>query len=595
MQLRENDIILNECPKSMIENPSKEHHSLLAITDTNETLRIPFQLRGVTSTILVTTLTLSEYQELPRIELTSPDLTWDPQNPDYAAQEASFFTVLGQFNPPGDRDSASGDTASGDRSNRTSRNRMIKTPGLGLAGLKALQHRVHSTSYSDAILNSIDPTLTEGSFLQMLQSNRAVTVMSTTTSKRTGLKPEHLASKWNISLKQAENTIRVTTQRAVRLISNPALSRRFKTNDRMLRYNRVQHTVFTDTMKATVLSTRKNRYAQIYCTDFQWMRAYPMRTESEAHYTLSTMMKDVGVPNKMVMDNAKTQVLGQFKRKLREADCRIKRIEPHTPFSNAAEAAIRELKKRTARALTKSKCPKSLWDDCIELTALQRSHTALDLWNLRGEVPQTIMTGQTADISQLFELEWYEWVKYYESATRFPEDKMSLGKYLGPSIDIGPAMTAKILKRNGNTTHVSTYRALTDEEIASDLEAEDRLSFTESIGKKLGPEASMKGLKEEIGDVSTPAFEPYEDRSTPAYSVPDRDEHQAFDQYIGAEVMLPLGDCLKTGKVLKRKVNMDGEAVGKHHSNPLFDTREYVVEFPDGMEAEYTALSLIHI
>ena len=100
------------------------------------------------------------------------------------------------------------------------------------------------------------------------------------------------------------------------------------------------------------------------------------------------MMKDVGVPDKMVMDNAKAQVLGQFKRKLREADCWVKRIEPHTPFSNAAEAAIRELKKRTARALTKSKCPKQLWDDCLELTALQRSHTALDLWNLRDEVPE---------------------------------------------------------------------------------------------------------------------------------------------------------------------------------------------------------------
>ena len=111
MQMRENDIILNECPKSMMENPSEEHHSLVATTDTNETLRIPFQLRGVTSTILVTTPTAAEYQELPRIELTSPDLTWDPQNPDYATQESSFFTVLGRFRlpPPGDQVRASGD------------------------------------------------------------------------------------------------------------------------------------------------------------------------------------------------------------------------------------------------------------------------------------------------------------------------------------------------------------------------------------------------------------------------------------------------------------------------------------------------------
>ena len=82
-----------------------------------------------------------------------------------------------------------------------------------------------------------------------------------------------------------------------------------------------------------------------------------MRKESEAHHTLSTMLKDVGVPIKMIMDNAKTQVQGQFQKKLKEADCRVKSIEPHTPFFNAAESAIRELKKRTRRVLTKSKCP----------------------------------------------------------------------------------------------------------------------------------------------------------------------------------------------------------------------------------------------
>jgi hypothetical protein len=74
------------------------------------------------------------------------------------------------------------------------------------------------------------------------------------------------------------------------------------------------------------------------------------------------------------------------------------------------------------------------------------------------------MTGQTADISQFFELGWYEWCLYHDSAISFPEDKLVLGRWLGPSIDVGPAMTGKILKNNGNTCHVSTYRPLTKEE-----------------------------------------------------------------------------------------------------------------------------------
>ena len=150
--------------------------------------------------------------------------------------------------------------------------------------------------------------------------------MSTETSKRTGLKPEHLASKWNVSIGQAEDTMNVTTQRAVRHMANPALSSQFKTNDRLFQFNGMQHTVFTDTMKSTVKSTRQNQFAQVCCADFQWIQSCPMKKESEAHHTSSTMLKDVGIPVKMVMDDAKTQVQGQFRKKLKEADCRVKSL-----------------------------------------------------------------------------------------------------------------------------------------------------------------------------------------------------------------------------------------------------------------------------
>ena len=79
---------------------------MLCTTDTAKSIWIHFLLRGVTSTIEVSTPTHSEYQSLPRIKLTSQDLEWDPQNPDFAAQENMFFNHFGEFNPPGDRNSA---------------------------------------------------------------------------------------------------------------------------------------------------------------------------------------------------------------------------------------------------------------------------------------------------------------------------------------------------------------------------------------------------------------------------------------------------------------------------------------------------------
>ena len=82
-----------------------------------------------------------------------------------------------------------------------------------------------------------------------------------------------------------------------------------------------------------------------------------MKAEREAHHTLSLLFKDVGIPNQMVMDGAKTQTLGEFCRKARDADCRVKQTKPYSPFSNAAEGAIDELKKATGQKLTASKSP----------------------------------------------------------------------------------------------------------------------------------------------------------------------------------------------------------------------------------------------
>jgi hypothetical protein len=41
----------------------------------------------------------------------------------------------------------------------------------------------------------------------------------------------------------------------------------------------------------------------------------------------------------------------------------------------------------------------------------------------------------------------YEWVKFRDTAAKFPVSKIQLGKDLDAAIDIGPAMTRKILKK----------------------------------------------------------------------------------------------------------------------------------------------------
>ncbi len=70
---------------------------------------------------------------------------------------------------------------------------------------------------------------------------------------------------------------------------------------------------------------------------------------------------------------------------------------------------------------------------------------AHDIFKLDGEGPKTILSVETADISQFFKHGWYEWVKFCSTTIAILEVPLVHGKHLGPSIDLDPAMTTKIL------------------------------------------------------------------------------------------------------------------------------------------------------
>jgi len=64
----------------------------------------------------------------------------------------------------------------------------------------------------------------------------------------------------------------------------------------------------------------------------------------------------------------------------------------------------------------------------LELEAYLRSHTALESYELQGQVPETIVSGQTADISPFAEHGWYDWVMWFDSDTAYPKPKELLGR-----------------------------------------------------------------------------------------------------------------------------------------------------------------------
>jgi hypothetical protein len=129
----------------------------------------------------------------------------------------------------------------------------------------------------------------------------------------------------------------VTTQRGVRKMIHPSMNKRYKTNDRQLIYRCLPVTLFTDTMYSTILSRQGNKAAQVFCDSASWGRAFSMNKEKEAHEAISLLFLKDGVINLMVMDGAKAQVQGEFRRKLRDSGCRIRQTEPHTQSSNMGE------------------------------------------------------------------------------------------------------------------------------------------------------------------------------------------------------------------------------------------------------------------
>ena len=131
--------------------------------------------------------------------------------------------------------------------------------------------------------------------------------------------------------------------------------------------------------------------------------------------------------------------------------------------------------------MTKARSPRNLWDHCLELKGFIRSHTALDQYELEGQVPETIVSGQTADISQFAEFGWYDWIVWWDTSSGFPEAKELLAWWLGPAADVGPAMTAKVLKENGQTVYVSTYRLLNESELAIPDKVREREAFDAAI------------------------------------------------------------------------------------------------------------------
>jgi hypothetical protein len=214
------------------------------------------------------------------------------------------------------------------------------------------------------------------------------------------------------------------------------------------------------------------------------------------------------------------------------------------------------------------------------------------------------MKGGTADISQICESAWYDWVMFRDTVNRiaFPNKRLTLGRYLGPATDIGLVLTAKILKQNGHYVFHLTLHHLMPEETLCMVQIAAQLHFDIMITKRIG-------CKSVPGDFPmedlTPEYVHYcghtiKEDTDNAYEegLPDHNNLdplptlEAGDNYIYAEVLLPLGSILRQGKVISCKRNVDRNTVSQAHERPILNTWTYDVKFNNGTITELRLIKL---
>jgi hypothetical protein len=139
-----------------------------------------------------------------------------------------------------------------------------------------------------------------------------------------------------IASEHAKKTVQLTMQHGVCTCLNPMLAQLFLTYDRMLCYNQLPHTTFTDTMFAGTPSHSVNKCPQAFSMCFGLATAHPMTRKGETHETLSLFFRD-GVPPTKVIDGSKELCQGDFKMKLCKADCHARQTEPYSLWQQAAD------------------------------------------------------------------------------------------------------------------------------------------------------------------------------------------------------------------------------------------------------------------
>lgn len=438
--------------------------------------------------------------------------------------------------------------------------------------------------------------------LEYFQQRWAAEVVSN--ERHTTVSSENLARKWGIGLQTAQQTLRVTTQRGIRTAIHP-LHRRYRVDHMNLHRKRLNSHFYVDHLSAKVKSLDGNSGAYLY-TNGKFTSVIPCSSRTEAGDTLRRFTEDVGIPNKLTADLA-SEMSGkhtEFVKRAKDMHIEMSYAEKGRSNQNyAAEMEIGKVKERWKQTMVRKNVPTRLWDRALVYHGEILSRMA------RGRFGRTgieELTGETPDISDWLDFDFYDLVWWLEDKKAGTvQEQIRLGRWLGIAHNVGSALCYWILTEAGHiVARTSVQHVTRDERLEPTLMAKIT-TFDETVKTRLddanfvNPEVPgvqfidaepLMGDGVAYGDgTKTPSNEEYGETQQ-ELSERDDIEDSAYDKYIGAEVVLDTHDG-KRRAVVKRRVTdeVTGVGVGSSHRNPLFDTREYELQFDDGTTDVYFA------
>ena len=576
-------ITINECPKFLAENPSNEHHSAY-FPDAD--IRIPFLLEGIISYIPTRIPTLEELKinEGRYLLMTPNQPEWNPHTNLYSEQENNMTDYNGNVKTYSDMNKYA------DRNIFSTKCESIRE--------SIIDNREDPMSCPFHLISSVSILgySSSGEPLEFINSGIE------SSNRRSKVTPTQLSERLNIPLEMAKRTLKTTTQLAMRSSDNPSLTRKYRTNDRMLRYLRVSTNVFMDTMFASSKAAKSLRgftACQVFATEFGHVFTVLLRDKSgkEVSLAIKRYFKEIGVPHRLICDQAREQVKGDSKILCHDAGCTVIELEKGTPASNRAERAIKTLKDETKNDLFASNCPMILWDYALERRAKIICSTPRSNQLLDGTTPHTKLTGQMADISHLIDFKWYDWVVYRVEGQKFPFQHQKIGRVLGPATNAGNMMSQWVLTRTGDIMPIQTLRRVTESELNNQSMIDRMKDFDKVIQSKLGdsinPPPTVDNNSSDISyDDDVIYSEPYEDwyREDQHAEIVEVDEIDNLEAFLDAEVMLPKeGKYLQAARVIGRSKDANGKTIGLFNANPILNTQVYDVMFPDGSIKQYGA------